>query len=101
VTGERILVKVDPDLEELIPGFLENRGKDLTKLHTAMDRNDLPAIQSIGHSLKGVGGGYGFMRLSEIGAEMEVAAKAGNAAALPELINALADYLSRVVVEYR
>jgi HPt (histidine-containing phosphotransfer) domain-containing protein len=100
VTGERILVKVDPDLEELIPGFLENRGKDLTKLHAAMDRNDLPAIQSIGHSLKGVGGGYGFMRLSEIGAEMEVAAKAGNAAALPELINALADYLSRVVVEY-
>jgi len=100
VTGEKILVKVDPDLEELIPGFLENRGKDLTKLRAAMDRNDLPAIQSIGHSLKGVGGGYGFMRLSEIGAELEEAAKAGNAAPLPALINALADYLSRVVVEY-
>ena len=26
MTGEKILVKVDPDLEELIPGFLENRG---------------------------------------------------------------------------
>ena len=100
MTGEKILVKVDPDLEELIPGFLENRGKDLTKLRAAMDRKDLPAIQSIGHSLKGVGGGYGFMRLSEIGAELEVAAKNGNAAPLPDLINALADYLSRVVVEY-
>ena len=100
MAGEKIVVKVDPDLEELIPGFLENRGKDLTKLRAAMDRIDLPAIQSIGHSLKGVGGGYGFMRLSDIGAEMEVAAKAGNAAPLPELINALADYLSRVMVEY-
>ena len=100
MAGEKIVVKVDPDLEELIPGFLGNRGKDLTKLRAAMDRNDLPAIQSIGHSLKGVGGGYGFMRLSDIGAEMEVAAKAGNAAPLPELINALADYLSRVMVEY-
>jgi len=100
VTGEKILVKVDPDLEELIPGFLENRGKDLVKLRTAMERNDLPAIQGIGHSLKGVGGGYGFMRLSEIGAGMEDAAKAGNAAPLPDLINALADYLNRVVVEY-
>ncbi len=100
MTGEKILVKVDPDLEELIPGFLENRGKDVTKLRAAMDRNDLPAIQSIGHSLKGVGGGYGFMRLSEIGADLEETAKGGNAAPLPALIDTLADYLSRVVVEY-
>lgn len=100
VAGEQIVVKVDPDLEELIPGFLENRAKDLAKLQGALDRNDLPAIQSIGHSLKGVGGGYGFMRLSEIGAEMERAARANNPAPLPDLINGLADYLSRVVVEY-
>ena len=98
--SEKIVVNVDPDLEELIPGFLENRAKDLSNLRAAMDRKDLPAMQSIGHSLKGVGGGYGFVRLSEIGAEMERAAKAGDAAPLPGLVNELADYLGRVVVTY-
>ena len=100
VSVEQIVIKVDSDLEELIPGFLENRAKDVVRLREALGRNDLPAIQSIGHSLKGVGGGYGFLRLSEIGAEMERAAKANNPAPLADLINALSEYLSRIVVEY-
>ncbi|MBI1731767.1 MAG: Hpt domain-containing protein [Gammaproteobacteria bacterium] len=100
MAGEKIVVKVDPDLEELIPGFLENRARDLTRLREALGKNDLPSVQSVGHSLKGVGGGYGFTRLSEIGAEMERAARAGDPAPLPGLVSELADYLGRVVVEY-
>jgi HPt (histidine-containing phosphotransfer) domain-containing protein len=100
VADAKIVVKVDPDLEELIPGFLENRARDLDRLRAALVQGDLPTIQSIGHSLKGVGGGYGFMRLSELGAEMEKAAKAGNVAPLGGLVDELADYLGRVVVEY-
>lgn len=100
MSDEKIVVKVDPDLEELIPGFLENRGRDLVKMRAALAGNDLPGIQSIGHSLKGVGGGYGFMRMSDLGAEIEKAARTGDAGALPGLIDALADYLGRIVVEY-
>ena len=100
MTDGKIIIKVDPDLEELVPGFLENRAKDVVRLREALGRNDLPSIQSIGHNLKGVGGGYGFLRMSEIGAEMERAAKASNPAPLADLINDLAEYLSRVVIEY-
>jgi HPt (histidine-containing phosphotransfer) domain-containing protein len=100
VSNGKIIVTIDPDLEELIPGFLENRAKDLTNLRAALGRNDLPAVQSIGHSLKGVGGGYGFVRLSEIGAEMERAARSGDSSTLPGLLDELADYLNRVVVSY-
>lgn len=100
MSDEKIVVKVDPDLEELIPGFLENRGRDLVNLRAALAGKDLPGIQSIGHSLKGVGGGYGFMRMSDLGAEIEKAARTGDAGALPGLIDALADYLGRIVVEY-
>ncbi len=71
----KILVNIDPDLEELIPGFLENRSKDLTKLQDAMGKADYQVIQSIGHSLKGVGGGYGFDEMSKIGADIESSAK--------------------------
>lgn len=98
--GEKIVVKVDPDLEELIPGFLDNRDKDVARLREALTRNDLPTIQSIGHSLKGVGGGYGFMRMSDLGAAIEKAARAGDAGALSDLVNGLANYLGRIVVEY-
>lgn len=100
VVDGKIVVKVDPDLEELIPGFLDNRTRDVVKLREALAGADLATVQSVGHSLKGVGGGYGFQRLSELGAEMEKAARAGNAAPLADLINELADYLGRVVVEY-
>ena len=98
--NEKIVVTVDPDLEDLIPGFLANRQKDLAALRAALERGDCPAMQATGHSLKGVGGGYGFTGLSGIGADIETAARAGNTGALPALIDGLADYLDRVEVVF-
>jgi HPt (histidine-containing phosphotransfer) domain-containing protein len=100
MTDNKIVVKVDPDLKELIPGFLENRRKDVASLRDALARRDCAPIQSTGHSLKGVGGGYGFAELSTIGAEIEIAAKAGNLDALPGLIERMAAYLDRVEVVF-
>lgn len=100
MTAEKIIVTVDPDLEELIPGFLENRAKDVQSLRDALVKSDCKAMQSIGHSLKGVGGGYGFAGLSELGAQIESAAKAGNVEPLAGLIDRVADYLQRVQVVY-
>jgi HPt (histidine-containing phosphotransfer) domain-containing protein len=100
MAGEKIMVNVDPDLQELIPGFLQNRSKDLATLRQALAQGDCPVMQSTGHSLKGVGGGYGFAGLSELGAEIESAAKSGNMEALAALIERLADYLDRVEVKF-
>lgn len=100
MAGEKIIVNVDPDLEELIPGFLENRSKDLNSLKVALAKTDCRSMQSIGHSLKGVGGGYGFAGLSELGAKIETAAKAGDVKALATLIDGVADYLQRVQVVF-
>ncbi len=98
MTDDKIVVRVDADLEELIPGFLENRGKDIERLREALAEQDISTLQSIGHSLKGVGGGYGFDGLSEIGAGIETAAKEQNISLIEELINTMADYLQRVDV---
>lgn len=98
--GEKIIVTIDSDLEELIPGFLENRNKDLKLLDEALAAGDYPTLQSMGHTLKGVGGGYGFDGISEIGAAIENAGKASDADAAGEQIRALKDYLSRVDVVY-
>jgi hypothetical protein len=100
MTGNKIVVKVDPDLKELIPGFLANRRKDVTTLRDALSKRDCAQMQSTGHSLKGVGGGYGFAEMSAIGAEIETAAKAANVEALGGLIERYAAYLDRVEVVY-
>lgn len=100
MSDEKIIVQVDPDLEDLIPGFLENRNSDVEKLRSALDDNDFVNLRSIGHSIKGVGGGYGFDLMSELGADIESAAKESNADDIREKINQLDDYLQRVEIEY-
>lgn len=100
MSSEKIIVNVDPDLEDLIPGFLENRKLDAEKMRSELEKNEFVSLQSIGHSVKGVGGGYGFDLMSELGAAIESAAKEKNTEQLTEKINQLEDYLQRVEVVY-
>ena len=100
MANEKIRVAIDPDLEDLIPGFLENRKKDLDKIRAALSSGDMEDLRSIGHSLKGVGGGYGFDRISEIGAAIESSAKASDLGAIKPQVDDLADYLEHVEVVY-
>ncbi len=96
--GDRIKVRVDPDLEDLVPGFLENRRKDVGRLTEFLQVADFTEIRMIGHSMKGAGGGYGFDEITEIGSAIEQAALQEDAAAVQSGIEQLADYLSRVDV---
>ena len=100
MTEDKITISIDSDLEDLIPGFLENRNADLEKLAEALAEKDLPSLQSIGHNLKGVGGGYGFEQMSELGAGIEVAAKAGEVDTIATLVEQLRDYLARIDIVY-
>jgi len=78
MSEDKIIVHIDIDLEDLVPGFLENRQKDLEMLEKVIQENDFESLRSIGHNLKGVGGGYGFLEITEIGAAIEESAKAAN-----------------------
>lgn len=100
MSGDKIVVTIDSDLEELIPGFLENRANDLQSLRDALAEENYQSIQSIGHSLKGVGGGYGFSGMSEIGAAIEAAAKEQGLEELRGLIESYGDYLDAVEVVF-
>ncbi|OGT82099.1 MAG: hypothetical protein A3J35_02845 [Gammaproteobacteria bacterium RIFCSPLOWO2_02_FULL_52_10] len=100
MSDAKIVVKIDPDLETLIPGFLNNRTKDLTTLRVALAEKNFQSLQSIGHSLKGVGGGYGFTGMSEIGAAIEKAAKGQALEELTDLVDRYGKYLSAVEVVY-
>ena len=51
-------------------------------------------------STLGIGGGYGFDRITEIGAAIEEAAKRKDSEEIKRQLSALKDYLDRVEVRY-
>ena len=97
---EKIVVHADIDLEDLIPGFLENQHRDALKIMDFLDLEDYAAIQRMGHSMKGSGGGYGFDEITAIGMRIETAAGTHDAAVISRQVEVLLDYLSRVEVVY-
>lgn len=100
-TGRKITVIVDPDLEDIVPGFLENRRGDLNTMEAARQQRDCKTIQVLGHRMKGDGGGYGFDAISAIGAELEQAALRQDWTAIARQTTKLENFLTRVDVVYR
>lgn len=98
--SERITVVIDPDLADLVPGFLDNRRRDVDKLRALVGAGAFADVRLLGHSMKGAGGGYGFDEITHLGAVIERAALAGDAAGVESATAALADYLARVDVVY-
>ena len=96
--NEDNVVYVDPDLEELIPGFLENRQQDIVRIGEFLAEGNLTEIQRIGHSMKGSGGGYGFDEISRIGSGIEEAAKQVDTTEIEKLNSQLGQYLSTVKI---
>lgn len=96
-----IRVEISCDFEDIAPIFLENRRKDLETLHAAIGVQDFATLQTLGHRMKGDGGGYGFDAISEIGARLESAAKGQDLPTIEHCIVELEDFLNRVTVFYR
>ena len=96
----KINVDIDEDLKDLIPGFMENRKKDIVQLSTLVQANDLPAIAQLAHKIKGAAAGYCFQQLSAFAARMEKAAKANDPSPLPQLVEDMKTHFDRVEVRF-
>ncbi len=92
----RNVVKVDAGLSEIIPWYLETRRTDLQACTAALAAGDFDRIRTLGHNLRGTGGGYGFPKLSEIGESIESAAQQADAATIETQLKELAKYLDEV-----
>jgi HPt (histidine-containing phosphotransfer) domain-containing protein len=98
--GKKIIIQVDSDLEDLIPGFLENRHRDITTIFDALKQKDYDSIEKAGHTMKGVGGGYGFDAITDIGGEIEQAAKQKNSEKITHCLNELSNYLQNIKIVF-
>jgi HPt (histidine-containing phosphotransfer) domain-containing protein len=98
--SQPIIVTVAKDLEDLVPTFMKNRGKELETLRTALAAGDFDQMRQLGHRMKGVGNSYGFEKVSQLGKQVEDGAKAGDRDGLAACVSEYTDYLTRVQIVY-
>ncbi len=96
VSEPPVPTSIDPRLADLIPSFLEARKNDVAALTTALASDDFPSLRAIGHTLKGLGGTYGFDHISEIVASNETAAQTRDGATIERATADLGRYLQRI-----
>ncbi|HNW44265.1 MAG TPA: Hpt domain-containing protein [Elusimicrobiales bacterium] len=94
-------VFVDREIRDLVPGYLENRRREVAELFSFHSAGNFKAIRKAGHRLAGSGGGYGFDRLSELGQQLEELSQAGDAAGVAARLADLKEYLENLEVVYR
>ncbi len=98
--SQPIVVTVAKDLEDLVPTFMKNRGKELETLRSALAAGDFDQMRQLGHRMKGVGNSYGFEKVSQLGKQVEDNAKAADRDKLGACLAEYTDYLARVQIVY-
>jgi len=103
--GERggadpIVVRANPKLADLIPGFLQNRRQDVAAILEALDQNQFAIVENLGHGMKGAGGSWGFQDITDIGAALERSAENADNEGSRKWVNELSRYLDRVEIVY-
>ena len=96
---DRILLRAEPSVKELLPGFLENRRRDLERMREALYAGDLAAIRDVGQNIRCFSRVYGFEMLTSLGEEIQSAADECSTLRIVQLQRRLADYLARVELE--
>jgi len=96
----KFTIQVDKDLSDIMPGFLNNRAKDIGTINANIQSGDFKSIEVIGHKLAGNAGGYGMAELGLIGKELENAAKNHQKSEVEQLFRRMKDYLSNVEIKY-
>jgi HPt (histidine-containing phosphotransfer) domain-containing protein len=89
-----------PRLVALVPAFLEARRRDVQSLNDALGRRDHASVAHLAHTLKGTGGSYGFRLISESGARLESAMRAGDETAARAELAELDAYIARLALRH-
>lgn len=98
---DRVIVEVDADLSDLIPGFLTHKRADVLTIFDAIVRRDYAEIARIAHRIKGEGGSYGFETMTEVGRSLERAAAVHDDGAVATLAHQLLNYMDRLEIVFQ
>jgi PAS domain S-box-containing protein len=83
-------------LADRTPAYLENCRQNVVAMLAALDCGDFQAVIILGHNLRGSGGGFGFQKITDIGAGLEQAADVSDAAGSRRWVGELSSYLDHL-----
>jgi HPt (histidine-containing phosphotransfer) domain-containing protein len=98
---DRVIVRVDEDLSDLIPGFMTHKRADIAAIFNAVAHRDYAEIASIAHRIKGEGGSYGFESMTTISRSIEHACAARDDGAVTTLARQLLSYLDSIEIVFQ
>jgi HPt (histidine-containing phosphotransfer) domain-containing protein len=94
-------VVVRKDLEDLMPGFLANRQKEVGLLASALVASDFVQLRQLGHRMKGVGGSYGFALITALGRRVEHLVSTCDLTGIAACVAQYRDFLSKLRVTFK
>jgi signal transduction histidine kinase/DNA-binding response OmpR family regulator len=100
VNVAEIRVDVPEFVRELAPEFLRRQRLGLFSIWSALKSGEFDPIQTFAHNMKGCGKSFGFPLLTDLGREMERAAKDRDTGSLQKQVDDLREYLTAVDVAY-
>jgi len=93
------VARVPAGIEDMIPGYLDNRRKELAELRALADAVQHKRIAEIAHRMIGVGTPYGFVYITEQARVLKRAAEQADNTVIKRVLEELATYLQRVKIE--
>ena len=98
VLADKIVIHINPEVLDLVPGYINNRKNDLPVIKQYLENNAFEEIRTMGHKMKGGGNLYGLEQVTLMGDKIEKAAIALDKKPIEEALAVLEDYLNRVEV---
>ena len=83
----------DDEWAEMQEMYINHTSKELYKINNQLDLDSLEAIRIFGHNIKGSGGMYGFNEITNIGLQIEIAAKASDLDSIKSSLSELGTFL--------
>lgn len=96
----KIVVKIDKDIADLVPVYLNSRRKNMEEIPGLLAKDDYEALRRMGHQMKGSGGGFGLALLTGLGGRIELAAQKKDKKAIQAQAAKLRDYLDSLEIVY-
>ena len=83
----------DEEWAEMQDLYINHTSKELKKISENLNLDSLDSIRTFGHNIKGSGGMYGFNEVTQIGLQIETAAKAKDLDAILSNLEDLESFL--------
>ncbi len=93
-----LIVRVNGLLSEMVPEFLKTCRTDLLTIRSAMVTADYRTVEDLGHRMRGAGGGLGFDFVTEMGGEIESAARRHDGPVIRGQVKIMQNFLDHVEV---